>query len=66
MFAYCDRIAHDIRNNLCGSWLETVSGVKFDLHPVEKYMVSTTKRIEVSDSNGKRYLITIEEMQESE
>jgi hypothetical protein len=63
MLAFCDRIAHDIRNALRGDWLETVSGVQFDLHPVEKYMLSTKKTIEASDSNGTRYRITIEEIE---
>jgi hypothetical protein len=63
MFAYCDRIAHDIRDALRGSWLETVSNVRYDLHPVGKYMISTKKTIEASDSSGKRYRITVEEIE---
>jgi hypothetical protein len=63
MLAFCDRIAHDIRNALRGDWLETVSGVKYDLHLVDKYMISTKKTIEASDSNGTRYRITIEEIE---
>lgn len=63
MFAYCDRIAHDIRHALRGSWLETVGPVRFDLHPTEKYMVSTKKTIEATDSNGTRYRITVEEIE---
>lgn len=65
MFAYCDRIAHDIRDALRGSWLETVSHVRYDLHPVGKYMISTKKTIEAMDSNGKRYRITVEEIEET-
>ena len=63
MLAYCDRIAHDIRNALRGSWLETVSHVRYDLHPVGKYMLTTKKTIEVADTNGKRYRITVEEIE---
>jgi hypothetical protein len=63
MFAFCDRIALDIRDSLRGTWLETVSNVRHDLHPVGKYMISNKKTLEVSDNNGTRYRITVEEIE---
>jgi hypothetical protein len=63
MLAYCDRIANDIRGALRGGWLDTVGNIQYDLHPVGKYIISTKKTLEVSDSNGKRYRITVEEIE---
>jgi len=34
---------------------------KMDLHPTEGYFLSTKKTIEVQDTNGKKYLVTVEE-----
>lgn len=63
MLAYCDRIAHDIQTALRGGWLAKVGHVAFDLHPVDKYLLTTKKTVEVEDSNGKRYRITVEEIE---
>jgi hypothetical protein len=39
----------------------SVSNPKMDLHPTEGYFQSTRKTIEVQDTNGKIYLVTVEE-----
>ena len=62
--AYCDKIADTVRKSLLKydpAFSCLVSGVKFDLHPKEGYLLSTKKTISVSDVNGKGYKITIEE-----
>jgi|TARA_B110000908_G_scaffold63340_1_gene76987 hypothetical protein len=66
--AYCDYIAHTIirpaalAELVCEhSLIAEVGNVKMDLHK-EGYMVSTTKRLQVTDINGKKYRITVEEM----
>ena len=64
LLAYCDKIATVCRkallkydpDNIIGS----VGGINYDLSE-EGSFVSTKKTIEVSDMNGKKYLITIEE-----
>jgi hypothetical protein len=38
-----------------------VSKPQLDLHPTEGYFLSTKKTIEVQDTNGKIYLVTVEE-----
>ena len=67
--AYCDYIAHTIirpamiedgKDN--GGIIREVGHVKMDLEPVEGYMISTAKRVEVIDMNGKMYRITVEEI----
>ena len=67
--AYCDYIAHTIirpamiedgKDN--GGIIREVGHVKMDLEPVEGYMISTAKRVEVIDMNGKMYRITVEEV----
>ena len=67
--AYCDYIAHTIirpamiedgKDN--GGVIREVGHVKVDLEPVEGYMISTAKRVEVIDMNGKMYRITVEEV----
>jgi len=45
-----------------GGVIREVGHVKMDLDPVEGYMVSTAKRIDVVDMNGKVYRITVEEL----
>ena len=61
--AYCDMIAYSIKENLgkntddfmkCGH-------VDYDL-AAEGYMQSTTKYITVTDTNDKKYKITIDEV----
>lgn len=67
MLAYCDYIAKTIKDLLSedtfavGTLLADVGKVKMDLHPEKGYFMSTKKTIEVSDVNGKKYTITIEE-----
>ena len=70
MLAYCDKIAHVIRNSLLQSHkfgldeekhIGLVGPIEMDLHNKEGYFVSTKKTIEVTDMNGKMYKITIEE-----
>ncbi len=61
--AYCDMMAYSIKDNLeknTDGFFKTGS-VDFDLAD-EGYMQSTTKFIEVVDTNGKKYKITIEEI----
>lgn len=67
--AYCDYIAHTIIRPAMiedgkddGGVIREVRHVKMDLDPVEGYMVSTAKRIDVVDMNGKVYRITVEEL----
>ena len=74
--AYCDYIAHTILrpalqndgkdqgplNRLDKGVIREVGHVKMDLDPVEGYMDSTTKTIDVVDRNGKKYRITVEEI----
>ena len=65
MLAYCDKIAHVCQRALIGDMydeiIDTVSPVKMDLHPTEGYFVSTKKTFSVTDMNGKKYKVTIEE-----
>ena len=68
--AYCDYIAHTIirpamledGHNECGGVIREVGHVQIDLDPVEGYMDSTTKTLDVVDMNGKKYRITVEEI----
>ena len=70
--AYCDYIADRIRtwfrnDILVGSeYIKDVESVKMDLHPTEGYFMSTKKTICVEDKNGKKYRITVEEMDKCE
>jgi len=64
--SYCDYVAALIATGLKAldteenKLLSSVGRPRFDLHP-DGYLQSTTKRIEVEDRYGKRYLITVEE-----
>ena len=61
--AYCDMMAYSIKENLgknTDGFFKTGS-VDYDLAE-EGYMQSTTKYITVTDTNGKKYKITVEEM----
>ena len=61
--AYCDMIAYSIKENLAkntGDFMKC-GPVDFDLAD-EGYMQSTTKYITVTDTNGKKYKITVEEL----
>jgi len=63
--AYCDYIAHTVLRPAMisdGGVIQEVGHVKMDLDPVEGYMTSTAKRIEVVDMNGKKYRVTVEEI----
>lgn len=69
--AYCDAFASFIRKALVAikpedQHFDTISGlvggVKMDLHPTEGYFQSTRKTIDCTDSNGKAYRITVEEL----
>ena len=68
MLAYCDYIAHAIRDALTEdsktamSWISDVMRVKMDIHPEKGYMLTTKKTLEVVDKNGKKYLVTVEEL----
>jgi len=60
--AYCDLIAFTIKDKLpeiSEGFLET-GKVSFDLAE-EGYMQSTTKYLTVTDANGRKYKITVEE-----
>lgn len=66
MLAYCDFIAHTIKqaftNDKPENLIKEVGNINWDLHPEEGYMLSTTKTLNVSDVNGKQYRITVEEV----
>ena len=65
--AYCDYIAARIHNLVSNeindnqTMMESVSTPKMDLHPTEGYFQSTKKVITVHDTNGKAYVVTVEE-----
>jgi hypothetical protein len=67
MLAYCDYIAHVIRQGLKAdksdfrSYVAEVGNVIFDLGPNGEF-ASTRKTITVYDVNNKKYLITVEEV----
>lgn len=64
--AYCDYIAQRIKEALSGVDRERiiadVGRVQWDLHPTEGWFVSTKKTIEITDIGGKRYRVTVEEV----
>ena len=65
--AYCDYIAnriHTLVSKEIGdneTLLERVGPTKMDLHPTEGWFMSTKKVMTVHDTNGKAYVVTIEE-----
>jgi len=66
--AYCDYIAHTIikpgldeDSSSFNGLINTVGRVKMDLHK-EGWMQTTKKTIECTDTNGKSYRITVEEI----
>ena len=67
MLVYCDYIADRVSRFLTRDMEDNdtlIMGVgkpKLDLHPTEGYFLSTKKTIEVQDTNGKKYLVTVEE-----
>lgn len=63
--SYTDYIAATIYDAFKGRDPEGIvseSGrVKWDLHPTEGYLLSTKKTLEITDRNGNRYLVTVED-----
>ena len=66
--AYCDYIAHTVVKpglaqdaESSNGLIASVSHVKMDLHK-EGWMQTTTKTIDCEDVNGKKYRITVEEI----
>lgn len=62
MLQYCDLIAHTIKaaiGDANGGFLKA-GRIESDLHPVEGYMQSTTKSIDIVDANGAKYRVTVE------
>ena len=65
--AYCDYIAarlHTLVSNEINdnqTMMESVSTPKMDLSPFGGYLVSTKKVLTVHDTNGKAYVVTVEE-----
>lgn len=64
MVAYCDYIADCIKDVMKeeDQLIDYVGPIEMDLHPQHGYFQSTKKTIAVSDSNGKHYKITVEEV----
>lgn len=64
--AYCDFIAFQIHDHLMDgqrpALIASVDPVKWDLHPTGHWMLSTKKTINVTDINGRRYRVTVEEV----
>lgn len=62
--AYCDYIATVVRRTMLvaddQSLIDVVSGIHLDLDK-DGVFVSTKKTIDVTDMNGRKYLITVEE-----
>ena len=62
--AYCDYIAHVIRQGLLKPDPEMMIGmvgpIRLDLDELGAF-VSTKKTMEVTDMNGKEYVVTVEE-----
>jgi len=66
--AYCDKIAFEIRKALGAiagrdpdGIVESVGFIEWDLHPEEGYFISPKKMVKVFDTNGKAYIVTVEE-----
>ena len=63
--AYCDKIADTIKKALKApdpdGIIGDVGAIKSDLDPVGGWFVSPKKAITLHDSNGKAYVVTIEE-----
>jgi hypothetical protein len=64
MLQYCDKIAHIAGTALREDETFMAGPTKSDLHPVEGYLVSTKKTIEVLDCNGQRYRVTVEALED--
>lgn len=63
--AYCDYIANCIFQNAIpdNSYIDSMESPRYDLHPTEGYFVSTKKTIQMVDNNGKKYRVTVEEIE---
>jgi hypothetical protein len=63
---YCDYIADLIKKIMSQAdekdLISKVGPIRYDLHPIDGYMVSTKKTIDITDRYGKMYKITIEEV----
>jgi hypothetical protein len=64
--SYCDKIAATIFDALKArdpdGIIVNVGPVQWDLHPTEGYLLSPQKTLEVTDRNGNRYLVTVEDL----
>lgn len=63
---YCDYVADRIAMTLkqfdhANPLIFSVGHVKSDLHPDGGYLLTTKKTVEITDRNGRRYKITVEE-----
>jgi len=59
---YCDLLADHLRDAVVDrlfTWKAT--NVEMDLHPTEGYFQSTMKTFSVTDPNGRKYKVTVEE-----
>ena len=66
--AYCDKIAFECKKALGAiagkdpdGIVQEVGSIQWDLHPEGGYFVSPKKMFTVYDSNGKAYVVTVEE-----
>lgn len=64
LLAYCDYIIDCIADvmNEEEQLIESVGPIEMDLHPTDGYLQSTKKTIDIKDSNGKSYRISVEEV----
>lgn len=63
VLSYCDYIAHQIKEKLKADDQLIAEVGRVQLHLSEEgYFASTRKQIETADVNGKKYLITVEEI----
>lgn len=65
ILSYCDYIAATCAQALDEDLIGLVSSVRgpqLDLHPTEGYMLSTAKKLTVTDRWGKQYRILVEQV----
>lgn len=65
LLSYCDYIAATCARALDEDLIGLVSSVRgpqLDLHPTEGYMLSTAKKLTVTDRWGKQYRILVEQV----
>lgn len=61
--AYCDLIAHLIKKYLNSDERGIkVDKIHYDLHPDHGYFLSTKKTLDITDFNGKKYRVVVEEI----